>query len=176
MSAEGSPEQLWPPSPAYQELSEVEGADGGRSLVLTGMSGTTHWSVSVEPKIIQIPYSVKVPFNKLSEADTKLPDSVGSIQFDLAARLKEPPPNIAAAYDLMDRAIWSEPIGGKIAVECQSLPRLEIVEVDASDQTTFIIRPPTDPLNRRILQPCEATPKEFPCTYRWRYCVGCVTF
>jgi hypothetical protein len=46
-STEGTPDDPWPPSPAFQQLS-VEGTGDQRVALLVGMSGTSHWSMSVE--------------------------------------------------------------------------------------------------------------------------------
>ena len=46
-STEGTPDEPWPPSPAFQQLS-VQGKGDQRVAFLVGMSGTSHWSMSVE--------------------------------------------------------------------------------------------------------------------------------
>lgn len=46
-SAEGKPDDPWPPSPAFQQLS-VQGTGDQRVVFLVGMAGKSHWSMSVE--------------------------------------------------------------------------------------------------------------------------------
>jgi hypothetical protein len=45
----GEPGEPWPPSPPLQQLSLQEGGDGQAVLLLVGMAGRSHWSMSVEP-------------------------------------------------------------------------------------------------------------------------------
>jgi len=46
-STEGKPDDPWPPSPAFQQLS-IQGTGDQRVALLVGMSGKSHWSMSVE--------------------------------------------------------------------------------------------------------------------------------
>ena len=48
-SVEGDDRAAWPPSPPLQQLTVEDRPDGGRVLLLVGMAGTSHWSLSVEP-------------------------------------------------------------------------------------------------------------------------------
>lgn len=75
ISQEGSAEEHWPPSPPLQQLRCEEPAPGRRILLLVGMAGRSHWSVSVE-------------------ADERLP----SLLFDVACRVVNPPPWIGSTY------------------------------------------------------------------------------
>ena len=45
-SAEGKPDDPWPSSPAFQQLS-VQGTGDQRVVFLVGMAGKSHWSMSV---------------------------------------------------------------------------------------------------------------------------------
>lgn len=45
-SVEGRQDDLWPPSPAFQELHVEERAER-RVTFLTGMAGSSHWSASI---------------------------------------------------------------------------------------------------------------------------------
>lgn len=47
-SEEGTPEQVWPPSPPLQALDRQTLADGRPVALLVGMAGRSHWSASVE--------------------------------------------------------------------------------------------------------------------------------
>jgi hypothetical protein len=47
-SLEGSSDDDWPPSPALQDI-HIEERSTARVALLVGKSGTSHWSVSVEP-------------------------------------------------------------------------------------------------------------------------------
>ncbi len=46
-SVEGDPQDPWPPSPAFQQLS-MQGDGAQRVAFLVGMAGKSHWSMSVE--------------------------------------------------------------------------------------------------------------------------------
>ena len=73
-SLEGSANESWPSSPAFQEVSQQ-----GTTALLVGMAGTSHFSASVEPRM-------------------------DSIRFDLACRLKEPPTVLGSTYRLLQPA------------------------------------------------------------------------
>jgi hypothetical protein len=73
-SIEGSADEPWPASPALQECHREMGPDGRPRLLLVGMSGASHWSMSVET---------------LGES---------SIAFDVACRGRGFPPRIGSAY------------------------------------------------------------------------------
>jgi hypothetical protein len=67
-SLEGSADDVWPPSPPFQQL-HVEHRPTGDVVLLVGMAGRTHWSAAVETT----------------------PDRQ-AIRFDVAARLQQLPP------------------------------------------------------------------------------------
>ncbi len=69
-SVEGDADEIWPPSPALQEV-DLHELDAGPAILAVGMSGTSHWSGS---------YSVE-----------QLDDGSSAIKFDLAGRLKQQP-------------------------------------------------------------------------------------
>ena len=73
-SIEGSAEEAWPASPALQECHRETGPDGRPRLLLVGMSGGSHWSMSVET------------------IDEK------AIVFDVACRGRGFPPRVGSAY------------------------------------------------------------------------------
>jgi hypothetical protein len=56
-SIEGTPADIWPPSPPLQSLHRETLPDGRSALLLVGAAGRSHWSASVEtapgePKLI----------------------------------------------------------------------------------------------------------------------------
>jgi hypothetical protein len=59
-SIEGNAEQAFPPSPPLQQLHRTELPDGRTALLLVGMAGRSHWSVSceVEPGQARILFDV----------------------------------------------------------------------------------------------------------------------
>ncbi|HJN12832.1 MAG: hypothetical protein QGH33_05665 [Pirellulaceae bacterium] len=73
-SAEGKPDDPWPPSPAFQQLSVQETCDQ-RVALLVGMSGNCHWSMGVEVSQPQ-----------------------GSIVFDVACRVNESVETLGSSY------------------------------------------------------------------------------
>lgn len=92
-SVEGKPADAWPPSPALQALNIDElvlGKSTSASPVamLVGMSGKTHWSLSVEPYAGRL-RGVEVRSN-----------TVGGMLFKAACRLKEPAPVVGSRYSL----------------------------------------------------------------------------
>lgn len=85
-SQEGSPADVWPPSPPFQQL-HVEERATGRVVLLIGMAGRTHWSAAVEVA-----------------ADRK------SIRFDVAARVQVAPQRLGSDYqDAREEGIPAEP-------------------------------------------------------------------
>jgi hypothetical protein len=75
ISQEGGAEEHWPPSPPLQHLRCEEPAPGRRILLLVGMAGRTHWSLSVE-------------------ADERS----ASLLFDVACRVVNPPHWVGSTY------------------------------------------------------------------------------
>jgi hypothetical protein len=89
-SVEGAVEEAWPPSPAFralnlEELRACRQSDGSpRPAMLVGMSGSTHWSMTVQ---------------RLSVSDTGEQFRSGpGLLFDAAARLKSPPIALTTRY------------------------------------------------------------------------------
>lgn len=75
-SVEGKPDDLWPASPALQELHVEERADG-RVAFLTGMAGSSHWSASIACDPAQ-----------------------HRATFDVACRCKQPPAWLGSLYQI----------------------------------------------------------------------------
>lgn len=73
-SLEGAPEDPWPASPAFQQLS-IEGEGTRRVALLVGMAGRSHWSMSVEAT-----------------------ESPIGLVFDAACRLNELPQQLGSSY------------------------------------------------------------------------------
>lgn len=79
VSIEGTPLDDWPPSPAFQQLLIETRGPGRRIGLLVGMSGSSHWSGSIEPV-----------------------DGHAAMQFDLACRVKQSPREIGSRYQRSD--------------------------------------------------------------------------
>jgi hypothetical protein len=73
-SVEGTDAHDWPPSPALQQISLETLAGGRRALLLVGMAGTSHWSLSVEA-------------------------TQGALLFDAACRVKQVPEWLGNHYE-----------------------------------------------------------------------------
>jgi hypothetical protein len=89
-SVEGAAEDLWPPSPAFQTLNledlqdREESTESVAVAMLVGMSGLTHWSMTVKP---------------LYDADALGdPSHQPGFYFDAAARLKLVPKVLSTRY------------------------------------------------------------------------------
>lgn len=80
-SIEGSPDDPWPPSPAFQQLS-MQGDGDQRVALLVGMAGRSHWSMSVE-----------------------VAASRRGFVFDVACRLNEAAEELGSSYSAAGHAI-----------------------------------------------------------------------
>jgi hypothetical protein len=104
-SIEGTPDELWPPSPAFQaiNLEDLQEDDTSReaphAAMLVGMSGSTHCSMSV---------------SRLSKSDSfeRLGGQAG-FHFDAAGRLKLPPKVLSTQY-LVGKRVRVQPTGGEM--------------------------------------------------------------
>jgi len=74
-SLEGSPSDDWPASPAFQQLLVESRGPDRRIALLVGMSGTSHWSASIEPVV-----------------------GATAFDFDVACRLRQTPLHLCATY------------------------------------------------------------------------------
>jgi hypothetical protein len=85
ISEEGNSDEAWPASPALQSLHLEKRPDGTQMLMLVGMAGRSHWSMSVEADVAR---------NRLS--------------FDVACRLHERPDWLGSTYQRMTEAekVW----------------------------------------------------------------------
>jgi len=72
-SCEGADQEFWPPSPALQQLTFQQDGQGRPCVLLLGMAGKSHWSLSVEQ-------------------DEK------ALIFDAACRVQERPARLGSSY------------------------------------------------------------------------------
>jgi hypothetical protein len=86
-SREGRPDESWPPSPALQSLNLETRPDGKQTIMLVGMAGRSHWSMSVEADLAQ---------NRLA--------------FDIACRMHEPPVWLGSSYTSTNKQSLVEPL------------------------------------------------------------------
>src|SRR6185295_1070567 len=77
-SIEGTPDDAWPVSPPWQEITREALSIGQPSLLLVGMAGKSHWSMCV-----------------LSEL------AGDCLRFDVACRVRTPPGPLASTYRLL---------------------------------------------------------------------------
>lgn len=84
-SVEGSADETWPASPAFQQLLVEDRGARGRVALLVGMSGSNHWSASVEP----------------------VPGQAAWL-FDVACRVRELPEVSRSTYRRLNTAIGAE--------------------------------------------------------------------
>lgn len=77
-SVEGAADDLWPPSPPWQEL-HIESRPGGEQVaLLVGRAGRSHWSLSVHIELLS-----------------------GAIHFDAACRTSDSPRWLGSTYQLL---------------------------------------------------------------------------
>jgi hypothetical protein len=74
-SREGQPEDAWPPSPPLQSLHLETGSNGNQTVMLVGMAGTSHWSMTVEADLAK-----------------------DRLLFDIACRIRELPSWLGSTY------------------------------------------------------------------------------
>lgn len=74
-SIEGTPDDVWPPSPPLQNIHIERRAQGVLVALLVGMAGTSHWSASIE-----------------------LDPRARRLTFDVACRLQLPPGKLGSTY------------------------------------------------------------------------------
>jgi hypothetical protein len=74
-SIEGTAEDIWPPSPPWQELHVPPSDDGRHVAFLVGKAGQSHWSASVELNLAE-----------------------NTLTFDVACRAKSQPHWLGSSY------------------------------------------------------------------------------
>lgn len=93
-SAEGTPDDDWPPSPPLTTVETPSGSSHAQALLL-GMAGRSHWSASI----------------RISQPDL-------SIEFEVACRIKEPPAWLGSSYRTMVAVEMTGP-GAQMKVDGQ---------------------------------------------------------
>jgi len=114
-SQEGTPQQIWPPSPPSQSIS-VETQDGCQVALLVGMAGKSHWSASVMP----------------------VTESLSGWEFDIACLAKQPPQWLGSSYQFTDTTqtvVQLEPIEN-CSIEPGSSPRVLSLRCDVQTADT----------------------------------------
>src|SRR6202142_1382734 len=79
-SQEGQPDDSWPPSPPLQSLNLETRPNGNQTIMLVGMAGRSHWSMSVEADL-----------------------SRNHLAFDIACRVRERPVWLGSTYQTLDQ-------------------------------------------------------------------------
>ncbi|MBX7074686.1 MAG: hypothetical protein K1X71_16205 [Pirellulales bacterium] len=102
-SIEGSEVERWPASPPLQELASHSLPAGGAALLLVGMAGRSHWSLSV--------------------AVAGEPDR---LRFDAACRANEPPVWLGSTYRLRCGITATSESGRWLLVKANSESRLAL--------------------------------------------------
>ncbi len=143
-SVEGTDEEVWPASPALQQLS-IEHRERVDVALLVGMSGRSHWSLSIEAE-----------------------QGTGTLRFDAACRVRELPLQCGSGYRIdwgtqyeqhADRLRWRSDAGW-----CE----LTVLEIAGSLPAR--LERVADEI--RIVAP---KPDRLPATVRWRYQLACET-
>jgi hypothetical protein len=125
-SIEGAATDDWPPSPAFQNVDVQAIAGNGKTALLVGKAGSSHWSAAIE-------------------ADP----AAGALDFDIACRFGDEPRLLGSIYAIVCEASNSISCLPRI-----NLP--EIADgcrrtVDAAgDRLTIRILPPPGPLPRTV--------------------------
>jgi hypothetical protein len=124
ISQEGKSDDVWPPSPALQSLHLETRPGGAQTIMLVGMAGRSHWSISVESDVER---------NRL--------------MFDIACRVHDRPAWLGSTYEIAvsEREAWpmngivvtarhGDQLGEEIAVQidrsngCIRIPVLPVIE------------------------------------------------
>jgi hypothetical protein len=105
VSREGSDRDAWPPSPPLQQLTCQEGSVGP-CILLVGMAGGSHWSLSVEQR-------------------------PSMLVCDAACRLQQQPKFLGSSYQALSPAHWVP--DGRRSVACEVGDRRLVVEADLED-------------------------------------------
>lgn len=129
-SVEGDSASIWPPSPPLQQLSLETTPAGEQVVLLVGMAGTSHWSLSVEavPARRQLVFDaacrVKSPggavgssYARQSGAWNMLPD--GALRIDTGEQILQ----------LRGLSLQSDSIISAVGNRCQIRPSAECMPV-----------------------------------------------
>lgn len=145
-SIEGDATDLWPPSPALQEVHTETRADGHRVALLVGQAGSNRYSASFEPG-----------------------EKLGTIYVDVACRVKSDTGLLASSYRLAG-GISFDPQSPVIVDGSGRRCRIQSHSTDGdlgsvSQSEDRVIIGPTDQID------ATSRPKR-PQTHRWRYVIS----
>lgn len=147
-SIEGAPDEEWPQSPALQALNVDQVVHDGGPAALIGMSGRSHWSLSVERR----------------------PETGGAaLWFDAACRLRSAPRDCRSSYRLASKV---QSIGeDRAAVEFESPSGAFVLRLlTASDPPCGTCRVAAA-ANRCVVQVDLSEVHETSRTVRWGYVI-----
>lgn len=122
-SVEGTPDEDWPASPALKELHIEQRPDGKQLALLVGMSGRSHWSLSVE-------------LDPLAE----------QLVFDVACRLRDEPRQLTSTYRLFSQtnSFLNDPshirLPFGLAFQAQQVER-QLATISLAAPDSFVIYP-----------------------------------
>jgi len=164
-SVEGEEGDSHPPSPCFMQLQRH-----AQTLLLTGATSVSHWSVSVETVFFGQHEGRGTSLPKRQQWELEwLPDSARHIlSFDVACRLKQETSALGSTYNMLE-AITSngtlvqfsdtakQSITGGLVVD----PKLAAVSCQPSHTSSKTSLLEVSPLH--------TFPSQFPATLRWRY-------
>jgi hypothetical protein len=136
-SVEGDEHASWPPSPPLQQVTAEEGPQGSGVLLLVGMAGRSHWSVSVEAA----PSAAAV----ILDVACRMVGECGRLRSHY--RCESPPrlsdDALAADFQFDDQTcrLVSEPPGNQVAATIESTGQtLRLIPPDAVDELPTTVR------------------------------------
>jgi hypothetical protein len=159
-SVEGTAEEPWPPSPAFQAINledlpdREESAESPRAAMLVGMSGSTHWSMCVKP------------LSRMSTAEDS-PARTGFF-FDAAGRLKSAPKVLSTRYSVGKRVRAKQMSNGTLLHFGSGQCRLDTCAPDGTGDPTGWQLADRGCELRHELRP-DRFSSQLPATIRWAY-------
>jgi hypothetical protein len=161
-SVEGAAEDLWPPSPAFQALNLEdlqdweESTEAPPAAMLVGMSGSTHWSMSVK---------------SLTASDSHgRTNREPGFYFDAAARLKSVPKVLSTRY-LVGKRVMAQQSGDRTLLHFGS-GRCDLHSTTPEgtrSQNVWHFDNRQNELRHDI--PQDKSPLQLPTTSRWNYSI-----
>jgi len=139
---EGDELDAWPPSPPLQQLSAVHLPNGNRGLLLIGMAGRTHWSLSVTPDV-----------------------SPRGLLFDVACRSNLLPVRLGSSYRLL--VPHDAPTGNSLVIRTGLAHGRVLIDSGHDEPPAELVV--SD--NEMTIAPSLQSPL-LPATFRWKYRVG----
>lgn len=140
VSEEGSSEQIWPPSPALQEL-HFESRTESDVLLAVGMAGDSHYSLSVES-------------NRINE-----------LRFQFACRFKKQPEFIGSSYKVIQGTNGDTAVNDSIEINLLQNEFFEIATSNETELTTEFTDGKTSRFQALNLQ----RPELLPNTLQWGF-------